>query len=84
MTHEELKQKAFKNKNVKKEYDKLDLEFKLLNEMLKARKKAELNQSQVAQFMGTKQTSITRVELSLSVDNHSPSLTTLKKYAIKI
>ena len=46
MTHEELKQKAFKNKNVKKEYDKLDLEFQLLSEMLTTKKEARLNQSQ--------------------------------------
>jgi len=81
MTHEELKQKALKNKNVKEEYDKLDLEFQLLNEMLTARKEAGLNQSQVAELMGTKQTSITRLESALSVGNHSPSLSTIKKYA---
>ncbi len=81
MTHEELKQKAFKNENVKKEYDKLDLEFQLLNEMLTARKEAGLSQSQVAELMGTKQTSITRLESALSVGNHSPSLSTIKKYA---
>jgi len=81
MTHEELKQKAFKNKKVKEEYNKLDLEFRLLNEMLTARKEAGLNQSQVAKLMGTKQTSITRLESALSAGNHSPSLTTLKKYA---
>jgi len=81
MTHEELKQKALKNKNVQKEYNKLDLEFQLLNEMLTARKEAGLNQSQVAELMGTKQTSITRLESALSVGNHSPSLSTIKKYA---
>jgi len=81
MTHEELKQKALKNKNVRAEYDKLDVEFRLLNEMLTARKKAGLNQSQVAERMGTKQASITRLESSLSSGEHSPSLATLKKYA---
>jgi len=81
MTHEELKQKAFKNKNVKEEYNKLDLEFQLLNEMLTARKEAGLNQSQVAELMGIKQTSITRLESALSAGNHSPSLSTIKKYA---
>lgn len=81
MTHEELKQKALSNQNVKNEYDKLDLEFQLLNEMLTARKNAGLNQSQVAELMGTKQTAITRLESALSSGNHSPSLETLKKYA---
>ena len=81
MTHEELKQKALQNKNVKKEYDDLELEFQLLNEMLHARKEAGLNQLQVAELMGTKQTAITRLESALSAGGHSPSLTTLKKYA---
>jgi transcriptional regulator with XRE-family HTH domain len=84
MTHEELKQKALSNQNVKNEYDKLDLEFQLLNEMLTARKQAGLNQSQVAELMGTKQTAITRLESALSIGNHSPSLETLKKYATAV
>ena len=81
MTHEQLKQKALKNSDVKKEYDDLELEFKLLNEMLHARKNAGLNQSQIADIMGTKQAAITRLESALSSGLHSPSLATLKKYA---
>jgi transcriptional regulator with XRE-family HTH domain len=84
MTHEELKQKALQKQNVKQEYDKLELEFELLNQMLSARKEMGLNQSQVAEKMGTKQTSITRLESSLSTGFHSPSLATLKKYASAI
>jgi len=81
MTHEQLKQKALQNSDVKKEYDDLELEFKLLNEMLHARKNAGLNQSQIADIMGTKQAAITRLESALSSGLHSPSLATLKKYA---
>ena len=81
MTHEQLKQKALSKKSVKKEYDDLELEFQLLNEMLTARKEAGLNQSQVADIMGTKQAAITRLESALSSGLHSPSLATLKKYA---
>ncbi len=84
MTHEELKQKALSNQNVKNEYDKLDLEFQLLNEMLTARKQAGLNQSQVAELMGTKQTAVTRLESALSGGKHSPSLETIKKYATAV
>jgi transcriptional regulator with XRE-family HTH domain len=81
MTHEQLKQKALSNISVKKEYDELELEFQLLNEMLSARKEAGLNQSEVACLMGTKQAAITRLESALSSGLHSPSLATLKKYA---
>ena len=81
MTHEELKAEALKNAGVKEEYDKLELEFKLFNEMLTARKRVGLNQEQVADIMGTKRAAITRLESSLSSGEHSPSLSTLKKYA---
>lgn len=81
MTHKQLKQKALNKATVKQEYDELELEFQLLNEMLHARKEAGLNQSQVADIMGTKQAAITRLESALSTGMHSPSLTTLKKYA---
>lgn len=80
MTHEELKNKALKKKSVKKEYDKLEPEFTLLREMLRARKKAGLSQAEIAKRMGTKSTAITRLESSLSSGRHSPSLTTIKKY----
>lgn len=80
MTHEELKNKALKKASVKKEYDKLEPEFTLLREMLRARNRAGLSQVQVAQKMGTKSTAITRLESSLSSGKHSPSLATIKKY----
>lgn len=81
MTHNELKNKALKKISVKKEYEKLEPEFTLLKEMLRARNKAGLSQAQVAEIMGTKSPSITRLESSLSSGKHSPSLATIKKYA---
>ncbi|MCF8243314.1 MAG: helix-turn-helix domain-containing protein [Melioribacteraceae bacterium] len=80
MTHDELKNKALKKASVKKEYDKLEPEFTLLREMLRARNRAGLSQAQVAERMGTKSTAITRLESSLSSGKHSPSLATIKKY----
>jgi transcriptional regulator with XRE-family HTH domain len=81
MTHKKLKQKALSNADVKKEYDELTLEFSLLNQMLSARNNAGLNQTEVAQRMGTKQTAITRLESSLASGKLSPSLATISKYA---
>jgi len=81
MTHEQLKQKALSNTNVKKEYDDLTLEFSLLDQMLSARKNAGMSQTDVAEKMGTKQTAITRIESSLASGKLSPSLATLSKYA---
>ena len=80
MTHKELKNKALKKTSVKREYDKLEPEFTLLREMLRARNKAGLSQAQIAERMGTKSTAITRLESSLSSGKHSPSIATIKKY----
>lgn len=80
MTHKELKNKALKKTLVKKEYNALEPEFSLLRDMLRARKKVGLSQAQVAERMGTKSSSITRLESSLSSGKHSPSLATIKKY----
>jgi len=56
-------------------------EFEALDALLSARKRAGLTQAQVAEVMGVKQTSLARVEASLSSRSHAPSLATLRKYA---
>ena len=81
MSHNQLIEKALKNKAVKKEYDALKPEFDLLHEMLKARTNAGLSQAEIAKRMGTKSPAITRLESSLTSGRHSPSIATLKKYA---
>ncbi len=81
MSHSQLKEKALSKKSVQKEYKALEPEFNLLREMLKARTDAGLSQADVADRMGTKPPSITRLESSLTSGRHSPSIATLKKYA---
>ncbi len=81
MAHKELKAKALQNPKVAEEYEKLEEEFSLLKQMLAARHQAGLTQADIAQKMGTKATALTRLESSLSNGKHSPSLSTLRKYA---
>jgi len=81
MNHFELKAKALTRNEVRKAYNSLETEFLLLNELLEARQKAGLSQAEIAKRMGTKAPAITRLESSLSSGKHSPSLSTLKKYA---
>jgi transcriptional regulator with XRE-family HTH domain len=81
MKHSELKEKALKKKNVRGIYEALEPEFSLLRELLNARQKAGVSQSEIAILMGTKAPAITRLESSLSSGKHSPSIATLKKYA---
>ncbi len=81
MSHSQLRKKALKREAVRKEYEELEPEFRLLREMLRARKEAGLSQAEVAERMGTKPPAVTRLESSLASGRHSPSIATLKKYA---
>ena len=84
MTHHELKQTALKRPEVKAAYEALGPEFELLHQMVKARQEAGLTQAQVAERMGTKPPAVARLEASLSSGKHSPSSTTLRKYARRL
>ena len=81
MTHNELKEKMLRNPEVKSEYDSLEKEFSLFEELLKARTVAGLTQAEVAERMGTKTPAIARLESGGGNKKHSPSLSTLQKYA---
>lgn len=69
------------NPDVKAEYDALKDEFSLFDELLQARMNAGLTQAEVADRMGTKTPAIARLEAGGGNKQHSPSLTTLRKYA---
>lgn len=79
LTHKELKARALERAEVKAEYENLEEEFSLLDEFLKARAAAGITQSEVAARIGTTQSAIARLESGAG--KHSPSLTTLRKYA---
>ncbi len=81
LTHKEFKKKILKNPEVKSEYDLLQEEFSLFDEMLKARMIAGLTQTEVALLMGTKTPAIARLENGGGSRKHSPSISTLRKYA---
>jgi len=82
LTHEELKAKLLSDPEVKAEYDRIEREeMPMLDAILAARKEAGLTQAQVAERMGTKATSVARLEAALVSGKHSPSISTLRKYA---
>ncbi len=62
-------------------YEELALEYALASQMLKARAKAGLTQDAVAQRMGTTKSAISRLE---AAGRHTPSLSTLKRYAAAV
>lgn len=81
MTHKALVKKMLRQPVVKAEYDAQAEEFALLDELLRARRRAGLTQREVAERMGTKTPAVARLEAGGGKRGHSPSLLTLRKYA---
>ena len=79
--HMVLVKKMLDNPEVKAEYDVLKAEYDLLEQLVKARKKAGLSQEDVAHKMGTKAPAVARIEAGGGRLKHSPSISTLRKYA---
>jgi len=69
---------ARRRKGFRKSYKELEEEYKLIRDMLAARIMKGLTQEAVAALMGTTKSAVSRLE---AAGKHTPSLTTLKKYA---
>lgn len=79
-THDELIAGWMKDPTFVEEYHKLDEEFQILDEILAARAAAGLTQEQVAERMGTTQSSVARLETGLTTGKF-PSMSMLQRYA---
>jgi len=84
LTHDQLVKKMLKNPAVKAEYDAQAEEFALLDELLRARQRAGLTQAEVAERMGTQTPAVARLEAGGGNRRHSPSVATLRKYALAV
>jgi transcriptional regulator with XRE-family HTH domain len=84
LTHEQMVKKMLKKRGVKTAYDALAEEFALLDELLRARQRAGLNQAEVAERMGTKTPAVARLEGGGGNKRHSPTVATLRKYATAV
>jgi ribosome-binding protein aMBF1 (putative translation factor) len=73
-----LKDRWLKDPEVRKEYDDLETEFQLAEEIIKARAKAKMTQAELARRIGTKSTAISRLE---SPNYGKASISMLKKVA---
>jgi DNA-binding XRE family transcriptional regulator len=76
--HDAFLAKALKRKGFGEAYDGLEDEYLLVCELLGARMRAGLTQEEVAEAMGTTKSAVSRLE---AAGKHSPSVSTLKKYA---
>ena len=76
-TLKDLKAIMLQNPEFKAEYDALASEFDMARELVAARNKAGLTQSDVAQRMGTTQSAVARMEGG----SRLPSIRTVQRYA---
>ena len=74
---EKIKARLLANPKVKAEYDALAPEFEISTELVKARLRAGLSQAELAQRMGTSQSTIARLESGQTL----PSTKTLLRFA---
>ncbi len=77
ITLREHQKKMFKNPKYKKAYDDLELEFQIINLMVRRRIEKNLTQKQLATRLGAKQPVISQFEQG----NFNPSVKFLKKLA---
>ena len=78
-TLRDFKRRALARPRVRREYEKLEEEFELLDQILRARTEAGLTQAELAERIGTTQSAVARMETAIG--KHSPSIATLKRYA---
>jgi DNA-binding XRE family transcriptional regulator len=77
---DDLKADLLSDPEVRAEYDAMEQEFALANELISARARAGMSQADVAARMGTTQSTVARLESGRSL----PSLRTLSRYAAAI
>lgn len=73
--------KVLKDPVMRAEYEAFSLQLELAMALKKARNRAQLTQENVASKMDTQKSVIARLEAAGGEGRHSPSITTLLKYA---
>jgi DNA-binding XRE family transcriptional regulator len=76
--HDVFLARAMRRKGFTAAYAESAGEYELVHELLAARARAGLTQEQVADCMGTTKSAVSRLE---GIGKHSPSVSTLKRYA---
>lgn len=76
-SYSKIKQKFLKDKMIKKEYEKLGVEFMLAQIIIEKRLTKGFTQATLAHKIGTKQSAIARLESG----NYNPSLVFMEKIA---
>ncbi|MDO8620516.1 MAG: helix-turn-helix transcriptional regulator [bacterium] len=78
VTHQELKRELFRRPGVRKAYEELEFEFKIMDALIRARIKKKLTQRGLAQKIGVAQSALARFESGRT----NPTLSFLKKVTV--
>ncbi len=76
-TFDEFKEEALRDPAVKAEYDKLEVEYRLADSMIRARLAKKMTQQQLAHEAGVPQTTIARLESG----TNNPTIATVSRVA---
>ncbi|NNM59606.1 MAG: helix-turn-helix transcriptional regulator [Legionellales bacterium] len=79
--YEQLRTEALADPDVLAEYEAYRLHLEIAKQLKSARKKAHLSQEKVASDMFTSKSAVARLEAAGGSSKHSPSLSTLARYA---
>ena len=77
LSFKEFKKEALKDKELRKAYDDLALEFAIAEAIIRRRLESGMTQSQLAKKIGTKQSAVSRLESG----NCNPSIAFLERVA---
>ena len=77
---DEMKKRALRKKNFKREYDALEFEYEIIRALIKKRLDKKLSQRDLAQITGMQQSSIARIESC----NSSPTLSVVSRIFSKL
>jgi transcriptional regulator with XRE-family HTH domain len=80
-THNEMVADWKRDPAFRREYDALEADFALPDELIRARNEAGLTQAEVAARMTTQPSAVARLEAAGGRRKHSPSIGTLRRYA---
>jgi DNA-binding XRE family transcriptional regulator len=80
MNWSQAKSTILKNEDVKNELKKNEAEYKIIEEIIMARKEKNLTQKDLAKLIGTRQSNISRLEGG----NYNPSLDLLNRIALAV
>ena len=75
------KARILANPETRADYEAQAPKFELARELITARTRAGLTQTELAERMGVSQPVVARIEGSIGSHKHAPSLATLRKYA---